>query len=198
MRGDGGRRGRKGGRWWMRGGERAFIRDFFSRHLPSYPPPFASFWLFSPPPHLALHPSLIPHPLTAFSKSHFLSNHLSVLSLEAHVRSIYHPLSECIWSRGLIPGLGCRCSESSQTYLDSHRLINTVYYFRNRPVLWSEIGRSCDGKFCGGQKKKKKTPWNRYMCKLCRPHRCNKMWACLHSFKRSFCAHAWINLKCSV
>lgn len=74
--------------------------------------------------------------LTVFSKSHFFSRHLSRLSWEAHVHSIYHHLSKFIWSGGLISGLGCHCSDSSRTCSSSQKQRNTGQRFVIWPILW--------------------------------------------------------------
>ncbi len=90
----------------------AFSRFLFSLF---HPPPSTSFLLcFS----LLSHYTHFSHPSShcVLQIPLFIPSSLS-LSWEAHVRSIYHHLSRFIWSGGLISGLGCCASGSSQTYL---------------------------------------------------------------------------------
>lgn len=84
---------------------------FFSGYLHSFPHLFPCFLFYLSP--LTLHPFLT-H--SVFSKSYFLSHHLSAW-LERPVLTVFIiPLSDFIWSRGLDSELGCSCSKSCQTY----------------------------------------------------------------------------------
>lgn len=129
--------------WWMWGEQAvgsgvhcsyALYPSLFLTLSPLFPTiPSPSFLLYFSPSHYT-HFSL-PSSQCVLQIPLFIPSSLS-LAWEAGAHSIYHPLSEFIWSRGLISGLGRCCSESSQTYLNSQKLINTVliyiYIFQTR------------------------------------------------------------------
>lgn len=117
----------------------SFMSVSFSHAILHYLPPLSC---SASPPHIT--PISLLLPLSVFSKSHFLSHHLS-LAWEAGAHSIYHPpvwvhLIKRTHLRTWPPLLRMEPDISELTEADKYSI--NISWFQIEPVFWSELSES--------------------------------------------------------